>query len=186
MCTCVEAFEQGNKQDAERLLPQIGQLANIWTTTYMSSVLGVWWYNKYMYASLVNQVSLLHLAAHHGWMDIVIDLITKYKCDTNCKDSRGHTPLHYAICNNHLEVVRYFINEQHCDPMARNILGNTPLHYACNHSHIDIVKYLLSTGKVDPLAKNNNGESPLMYKYYNQNYTLLHLAVTHGWGGYRH
>ena len=66
---CVEAFRQGNKQDAARLLPQIGQLAD---------------------------ASLLHLAAQHGWMDIVIDLITKYKYNTNCKDSRGCTPLHYA------------------------------------------------------------------------------------------
>ena len=73
-------------------------------------------------------VSLLHLAAHHGWMDIVIDLITKYKCDTNCKDYNEHTPL--AI-NNQLEVVRYFINKQHCDPMTKDKDGKTPLHYAC-------------------------------------------------------
>ena len=32
-----------------------------------------------------NRLSMFHLAAQHGWMDIVIDLITKYKCDTNCK-----------------------------------------------------------------------------------------------------
>ena len=63
---------------------------------------------------------MLHLAASHGWVDIVIDLVTKYKCDTNCKDTRGCTPLHYAARKNHLEVVRYFINEQHCDPMTRD------------------------------------------------------------------
>ena len=46
-----------------------------------------------------SRLPLLHMAAQHGWMDIVIDLITKYKCDTNCKDSHGHTPLHYAVIN---------------------------------------------------------------------------------------
>ena len=84
---CVEAFKHGNKQEAELLLPQIGQPADIRTIT--SGVPGVCWYAEL--------VSLLHLAAHHGWVDIVIDLIAKYKCDTNCKDSDGYTPLHYAL-----------------------------------------------------------------------------------------
>ena len=102
---CVEtAFQQGNKEDAERLLTQTHQPANIRTTTIY--VPGMWWYAEL--------VPLLHLAAHHGWKDIIIDLITKYKCDTKSKDSHGHTPLHYAASNNHLEVVKYFINEQHC------------------------------------------------------------------------
>ena len=57
---CSEAFRQGNKQDAERLLPQLKQPADIWIMTD-----NVWWYAEL--------VSLLHLAAHHGWMDIIID-----------------------------------------------------------------------------------------------------------------
>ena len=108
-----------------------------------------------------HQLPMLHLAAHHGWMDIIIDLITKYKCDTNCKDDYGRTPLHYAVCNNHLEVVRYFINEQHCDPMNKDQLNDTPLHLACQSGHIQIVRYLLSTGKVDLLAKNKFGMTPV-------------------------
>ena len=60
-----------------------------------------------------------------------------YKCDTNCKDSYGHTSLHYAASNNHLEVVKYFINEQHSDPMTRNKKGDTPLHIACCYDHLN-------------------------------------------------
>ena len=156
---CVKAFQQGNKQDAERLLPQIGQPADIRTETW--------------YAELV---SLLHLAAAHGWLDTVIDLITKYKCDTNCKDSRGCTPLHYAASNNHLEVVRYFINEQHCDPMTRDNNGDTPFHYACNYNRAHTVQYLLTTGKVDPLAKNKYGKTPVDWASRHDNsYDLLKL-----------
>ena len=169
---CVWAFNQGNKQDAERLLPQIEQPADIRTTYMYSCVPEVWWYARL--------VSLLHLAAAHGWMDIIIDLITKYKCDTNCKDSSGCTPLHYAARSNHLEMVRYFINEQHCDPMTRDNDGDTPLHYACCYGHAHIVQYLLSTGKVDPLAKNKNGYTPLYRSNYEQ-VSLLHLAADHGW-----
>ena len=179
---CVEVFKQGNKQDAERLLPQIGQPADIRTTTL--HVPGVWWYD--------GLVSLLHLAAAHGWMDIIIDLITKYKCDTNCKDSHGLTPLNYAVINNHLEVVRCFINEQHCDSMTQDQYGDTPLHIACDYGHTHIVQYLLSTGKVDPLAKNKNDKTPMLKPEYiygsleqfcrgEWRHTLLHLAAYHGW-----
>ena len=198
---CIEAFEVGNKQDAERLLPQIEQPADITILPY--HVAGVWWYT--------GEVSLLHLAAHHGWMDIIVDLITKYKCDTNCKDSHGGTPLHYATGNNHLEVVRYFINEQHCDPMTRDNNDDTPLHYACRKGHLNIAQYLISEAKCNPLHENNDGDTPLHYacdyrkdqivQYllstgevdplvvdmpltYTLNremVSLLHLAADHGW-----
>ena len=149
---CEWAFKGRNKQDAERLLPIIQQPANIrTTTTYVSKVW--WWYAR--------EVSLLHLAARHGWMDIIIDLITKYKCDTNCKDDRGRTPLHYAACNNHLGVVRYFINEQHCDPMTRDNDGDTPLHIACHYRYRNITKCLISDPHCNPSCENKNGDTPL-------------------------
>ena len=168
---CVWAFQEGNKQDAERLLPQIGQPADIRTTT--SYLPGVRWYT--------GPLSLLHMAAHHGWVDIIIDLVRKYKCNTNCKDSDGHTPLHYAASKNHLEVVRYLIYEQHCDPMTKDDYGNTSLHYACNHSYTHIVQYLLSTGKVNPLTKNKNGKTPMFKVDSTNRLSMLHLAARHGW-----
>ena len=69
--------------------------------------------------SNTSRLPLLHLAARNGWLDIIKDIITKYRCDTNCKDSYGRTPLHYAATNDHLEVVKYFIKEQQCDPMTK-------------------------------------------------------------------
>ena len=141
-----------------------------------------------LYVVKINQTScqlpMLHLAALHSWKDIIIDLITKYKCDTNCKDYYGRTPLHYAVRNNHLEVVRYLINEQHCDPLNKDRFGNTTLHTACQYDHIHIVQYLLSTGKVNPFARNNNSEIPLYAVKINQTsyqLSILHLAAQHGW-----
>ena len=125
--------------------------------------------------TFAGQSSLIHLAAVHGWMDVVIDLITKYKCDANCKSSKGITPLHYASTAGHLEVVRYFINEQHCDPMTKDDWDRTPLHYACQYNHAHIVQYLLSTGKVDPLAKDDVGKTPMYYATAKGNYDLLKL-----------
>ena len=166
----MRTFSYGNKQTAERLLPQITQPADIRTTT--TRVSKVWWY-----ASLV---SLLHLAAHHGWMDTIIDLITKYKCDTNCKDSHGHTPLHYAAINNHLEVVTYFINEQHCDPMTRDNDGNTPLHYACRHGYLKIVQYLISEAHCNPSCENNNGDTPLYLACNRSHFNIVQYLLSNG------
>ena len=149
---CVKAFKLGNKQDAEQLLPQIKEPADIRKEYYTNT------YRRY-----TGQISLLHMAASNGWMDIVTDLITKYKCDTNCKDTCGRTPLHYAVSNNHLEVVRYFINEQHCDPMSRDKDGDTPLHYACRNDLLKIAQYLISEVHCNPSCENNDGNTPLHY-----------------------
>ena len=199
---CLEAFEQGNKRDAERLLPQIRQPATVRTGSIYDTVIvnGITIY-------IHSGSSLLHLAAAHGWMDVVINLITKYKCDVNCRNYRKRTPLHYASLAGHLEVVRYFINEQHCDPMTKDNWDRTPLHYACKKGHLNIaqylinkqhcdpkdmlgqtplhyacecgrnhiVQYLLSTGKVDPLARDDGGKTPMYYAAENGNYDLLKL-----------
>ena len=160
---CALAFKRGNKRDAKRLLPQIEQPADIRTTYYVQ------------YVGYAELVSLLHLAAANGWIDIIIDLITKYKCDFNYKDSDGCTPLHYAVINNHLEVVRYLINEQHCDPMSKDNDGDTPLHIACRYGNANVVQYILSTGKVDLLAENNNKETPVDIATKINSYDLLKL-----------
>ena len=61
----VKVFELQDKQGAEQLLQQIGQTAD----------------------------ALHNLAATFGLLNAVIDLITKHKCNTNCKNHHGHTPL---------------------------------------------------------------------------------------------
>ena len=146
---CVKAFKKGNKQDAERLLPLIEQPAEL--TTFLSPDM-----------KSTELVSLLHLAAHNGWMDIIIDLITKYKCDTNCKDDYGRTPLHYAVIKNHLEVVKILNRyKQHDSINRQNNNGNTPLHYACHFGHHDIAQYLISEAHCDPSCENNYCNTPL-------------------------
>ena len=101
-------------------------------------------------------------------MDIIIDLITKYKCDTDCKDTHGRIPLHYAASNNQLEVVMYFINEQHCDSMTKDCHGDTPFHLAFGKGHLNISQYLIIEAHCNPSCENKYGETP------------LHLACRHG------
>ena len=160
---CLQAFIRGDKRDAERLLPQIGQPATI--ATY-------WWILTHVTVNvngikidIDHQSSLLHLAAVHGWMDVVIDLITNYKSIANYRNYKEVTPLHYASRAGHLEVVRYLINEHNCDPMAKDDEGWTPLHYACRYGHFNIVQYLINEQHCDPMTKDKLGDTvtPLHY-----------------------
>ena len=143
----MDAFWKGNKDDAVRLLPQILQPAKVRGPDM-----------KY----------LLHQAAPHGWLNVVIELATKYKCDVNCKDDCGRTPLHDAAMHDQLEVMKYLINEQHCDPMTRDNTHTTPLHFACSDGHLDITHYLISEAHCDPSCKDW------------LRYTPLHLACYKG------
>ena len=145
------AFKNGNKLMAEQLLPSIPQPATI-TTTFQSI----------LYPLQISLVSLLHLAAYWGWRNVVTALVSVYNCAANCKDKKGHSPLHYAASNGHLEVVKYFIVELHCDPMDKNQYdGWTPLHYACRYSYIKIAQYLIREEHCNPSCENKLGETPL-------------------------
>ena len=142
----VIAFKSGNKLVAEQLLPRIPQPAAITTTFEFSSRYG-----------LLALVSLLHLAAYWGWRNVVTALVSVYKCAANCKDEKGHIPLHYAAYNGHLEVVKYFVIELLCDPMDRNKYGMLA------NGHLNIAQYLIREEHCNPSCENNNGYTPLHY-----------------------
>ena len=160
------AFKNRNKLMAEQLLPSIPQPANI-TTTF-----------KFSFYGTVSLVSLLHLAAYWGWRNVVTALVSVYNCAANCKDEKGHIPLHYAASNGHLEVVKYFIVELHCDPMDnKNEFGRTPLHYACRHGHLNIAQYLIREEHCNPSCENKNGYTPLHYACNNGHLNIAQYLI---------
>ena len=110
-------------------------------------------------------VSLVHLAAYHGWLDVVKYRRLTILCDG--RDSVGRTPLHYAAVGGSLPVVQYLITEQHCDPATPGVNNTTPLHYACIGGHKNIVQYLITELGCDPIISNING-------------LPLHTACRHG------
>ena len=145
---------------AEQLLPSVRPA--VVSTTFES-----------FYYGNVARVSLLHLAAYWGWKDVAVCLVAVHKCVVNCRDNRGHIPLHYATdnraYNGHLEVVKYFVTELRCDPMDRNKYGETPLHFACRNGHLKIIQYLISELHCNPSCVDNDGDTPLHIAcYYNQ------------------
>ena len=148
---CISAFKIGNKREAKRLLPHAR--ADV-TTNFSELGREVW------------GVTLLHLAAYHGWMDVVIELLTTYNSSANRKDDRGQTPLHYAANNGHKEVVMFLITKQKCDPMSKtNPLSCawTPLHFACAKGHLSTAQYLISEQQCDPSYPDVSGRTPLHF-----------------------
>ena len=151
--TCVEAFKQRDHDKALQLLPNLQQPAAVRTSYNVTP--------PFKPDSISGNVSLLHLAALNGWMDIVALLINKYGCSSQCCDSQGQTPLHYAAYGGSLIVVKYLATEQHCDPKSRGENGRTPLHCACQNGHIDIIRYLIIEHGCDPAIPNNHGDMPI-------------------------
>ena len=168
---CLEVFKRGDKQNAERLLPQIRPAKVSTRDLYTVMVNGI-------EIDIASESSLLHLAAAHGWMDVILDLIiTKYKCNPKYKNSQGCTSLHYASTAGQLELVRYFINEQHCDPMTTDNKGQTPLHYSCHYGNLNIARYLINEQHCDPMATDNKGQTPLHYSCHYGNLNIARYLI---------
>ena len=94
-------------------------------------------------------------------LDVVKYLINEHKCNPQCADEEGQTPLHYACASGQLEIVQYFHSEKLSDLVHTAHWGDTPLHYACELNQVEVTQFLLSTGECDPLIKNAEGLSPV-------------------------
>ena len=159
-------YKKENELVVEQLLHRIPQPATITTRFQFSRRYGE-----------LSSVSLLHLAAYWGWINVVPTLVSVYKCDPNCKDQAGHIPLHYAASNGHLEVVKHFIIELLCDPMDTNNFGSTPFHYACQDGHLNIVQYFIKTKHFNTSHKNFNGRTPLHFASSNGQFNIVQYLI---------
>ncbi|XP_019859709.1 PREDICTED: espin-like [Amphimedon queenslandica] len=142
---CWDAFTYKDHDEAVRLLLLVEE-PNLVKRTYYC-----------------DNTSLLHLSSRNGWLEITKDLITKYHCDPQEKDSVGWTCLHYAAVGNHVDVMQYIINECYCDPMVTDVFGDTILHIAAGSRSLDVMKYLINHQVSNLIATNRCGESILHY-----------------------
>ena len=138
---CLRAFKNGEKKEAIRLLPVVVNPRRL----------------KYY-----DQMTILHLACYHGWIDIAMKLINEYLLDPKCRDCYKNTPLHIACRQKgNLHIIQYLINECRCDLMSKNRWDNTPLHIACRYGDIEMIRYLIGECRCDPMSMNFVDNTPL-------------------------
>lgn len=167
---CEEAFKCGDHKKAVQLLPCVRQPKAV-TTSFKLRV-GI-------HLVLATLVSLLHLGAYHGWLDVVVDLVNKYHYHPECPDSLRQTPLHYATHAGHLEVVTYLVTEKHCNPMCKEgRLDMTPLHYACEFGHLRVIKYLVDECGCNPTCQDTYGYMPIHYACETGHLPVVHYLIT--------
>lgn len=108
-------------------------------------------------------VTLLHLAAEHGWINICRELIKLYKFHPDVTDDQQvYTPLHYAIGGKRFSTVRVLLEEFNCDPHCSKS-PVSPLVLASKMGNVEIIDYLLNEWECDPNGVDHLYNTPLHY-----------------------
>ena len=131
---CISAFQQGKYDVAVQFLPQLQQSAVLQASTTE--------FKTPINNTPSKNVSLLHLAAYHGWIEIIRTLIPSAPL-TLYKDSLRQTYLHYAALGGMFEMLVYLIKDNICDPKTRGHKNMPLLHYASSGGNMDIIRYII-------------------------------------------
>jgi Ankyrin repeats (3 copies) len=83
----------------------------------------------------------LHMASHHGRLEIVRYLVGTIRTNVQAVDEDGWTALHFASARGHVEIVRYLIRNG-ANVNATNVNGETALHLAGENGRLEIVQVL--------------------------------------------
>ena len=114
------------------------------------------------------QRSLLYVACKGRNIEIVKELIEKYKLDPESKDIDGTSCLHLLAERGHVEMYEYLKQHIHSTAIPYNKFGRTPLHYACSSGRIYMAIYLIETYSCSPDDPDYDG------------YTAVHAACESG------
>ena len=88
--------------------------------------------------------TLLHIAAHHGCINVIEFLIEK-GLYVNTKNKHDVTALHYAALNGNLKIAEILV-EHGADIEVKDHNAKTPLSQATLKGHIAIMNFLISKG----------------------------------------
>ena len=114
------------------------------------------------------QHSLLYVACKGKNIEIVKELIEKYKLDPESKDIDGTSCLHLLAGRGHVKMYEYLKQHIRSTAIPYNKFGRTPLHYACSSGRIYMAIYLIETYSCSPDDPDYDG------------YTAVHAACESG------
>ncbi|XP_040210340.1 transient receptor potential cation channel subfamily A member 1 isoform X1 [Rana temporaria] len=122
----------------------------------------------------------LHYAAKHGHLEIVFMIVNEGTDEAlNALDSRGGTPLHWAIVKNQVGSVRILLSRG-ANPNLLNFYRLAPIHMAIQLHHNSIVEELLNHSTTDINLEGDLGNSPIMTACYKDNAEALIMLFNHG------
>jgi len=123
-------------------------------------------------------LSLLHIAAENGFLDVLSVLIHKGG-KINEVDSQGAAPLHYACKEGHTSAASLLL--ENGASLSPDNYGLNPLHYCVKHGHVDTAKLLLDQGHRD-LADlpDTYGWTPLHLAVANKKQNCVDLLLKYG------
>ncbi|KAF8771011.1 Serine/threonine-protein phosphatase 6 like protein [Argiope bruennichi] len=122
-------------------------------------------------------LSLLHIAAQFGRLDIMKYLIEK-GIDISSENDAGTKSIHFAARDGHKDIVQFLLD---LDPNGKHLTvdGYTPVHYAVLGGHTDILKFLIDK-KFDINVSSRYGVLPIHMAVNVNNENILRILLHHG------
>ena len=132
-----------------------------------------------MAAKISKGTNQLFKETQSGDVEKVREILEHGKCNVNCTDSAGWTPLHWACLQGHIDVVRVLVSEFKADMTIRTFTDTTPLIYAAIHGHANVVHALLSDYQCPIDAKGQDGYTALHYSCRDGHVDIVKTLVKH-------
>ena len=117
------------------------------------------WKPPYIGMSCSVGITGLHAAALKGNADLA-DMLLNYGADVNDEDSKGRTPLHFAVEDDENTRIVKLLLRHGANINARDKNKCTPLHNAVLHYCAETAELLLRNG-ADVNARDKEGSTPL-------------------------
>jgi len=119
--------------------------------------------HKWYFDGDIHGISRLHCIAFWGIAEIAIAMLEAKKWDVNGRDSRGDTPLMWAIRYGHYGVVELLLEQADIRPEVVIRDGRTLFSFAAESGNERAMKLLLECGNVDPHSSDSNSRTPLSF-----------------------
>ena len=119
--------------------------------------------HKWYFNGDIHGISGLHCIAFWGIAEIAIAMLKAKKWDVNGRDSRGDTPLMWAIRYGHYKVVELLLEQAdiRLDMVIRD--GRTVFSFVAESGNEPAMRLLLERKDANPDWSDNNGQTPLSY-----------------------
>ena len=124
-------------------------------------------------------MNCLHIASHHGHLNLCKILINKYEFDLHMADNDGLTSLHYSAKIGSYDLVK-FLADKGADIHLKTITGFNCLHLATISGHLNLCRKLINKHNFDVHMTNNEGLTALHCSAHNGSYELFKFFVDNG------